>query len=294
MTFRIAVAADLHPPGRGPDKHFSDAVRAIEHAAHEGADFVCFPGAIRVRGACRLTFDPVPPWPRPPRQGVHAVFGTIEPSTETPPPTTSSSYRIRMAARRRATGARIRTAPDLYRSACLGISIRRRQRISRCSIPCMAGSDHGRACRKSRGRPLAARRRACFHEKPAGTDGAGCGENWRTLIWARAIENLAVVATTQNLSHTGSAARQAALARRNSTREHRGGRERRRRRSGTGALPVGDATRPAPRPSARPSRACSGPQWQRPELYDLFYLAAARNAALSRRTHCLAAVPPRP
>lgn len=34
---------------------------------------------------------------------------------------------------------------------------------------------------------------------PAGTDKGALWETWRTLIWARAIENLAIVATTQNL-----------------------------------------------------------------------------------------------
>ncbi len=34
---------------------------------------------------------------------------------------------------------------------------------------------------------------------PAGTDKARLWDTWRTLIWARAIENLAIVVTTQNL-----------------------------------------------------------------------------------------------
>src|SRR6202034_4198237 len=38
---------------------------------------------------------------------------------------------------------------------------------------------------------------------PAGTDKRRLWATWRTLIWARAIENLAVVVTTQNLfSHS--------------------------------------------------------------------------------------------
>ena len=34
---------------------------------------------------------------------------------------------------------------------------------------------------------------------PAGTDKQRLWESWRNLIWSRAIENLAIVATTQNL-----------------------------------------------------------------------------------------------
>ena len=38
---------------------------------------------------------------------------------------------------------------------------------------------------------------------PAGTDKRRLWATWRTLIWARAIENLAVVVTTQNLFNHG-------------------------------------------------------------------------------------------
>ena len=37
---------------------------------------------------------------------------------------------------------------------------------------------------------------------PAGTDKQLLYESWRNLIWSRAIENLAIVATTQNLFDT--------------------------------------------------------------------------------------------
>jgi predicted amidohydrolase len=38
---------------------------------------------------------------------------------------------------------------------------------------------------------------------PAGKDKNALWATWRTLIWARAIENLAIVVTTQNLFHHG-------------------------------------------------------------------------------------------
>ena len=43
MTFRIAIVQPIsHRPGKD-ERNVADAVSAIEHAVHEGAEFVCFP-----------------------------------------------------------------------------------------------------------------------------------------------------------------------------------------------------------------------------------------------------------
>jgi predicted amidohydrolase len=43
MSFRIAIVQPIsHRPGED-ECNVAAAVRTIEHAAHEGADFVCFP-----------------------------------------------------------------------------------------------------------------------------------------------------------------------------------------------------------------------------------------------------------
>ena len=58
MTFRIAIVQPIsHPPGED-ERNVADAVSAIEHAAHEGADFVCFPETYPGPWRMPATFDP--------------------------------------------------------------------------------------------------------------------------------------------------------------------------------------------------------------------------------------------
>ena len=59
MTFRIAIVQPIsHRPGED-ERNVADAVRAIEHAAHEGADFVCFPETYPGPWRMPATFDPI-------------------------------------------------------------------------------------------------------------------------------------------------------------------------------------------------------------------------------------------
>src|SRR3984957_20469433 len=58
MTFRIAIVQPIsHRPGED-ESNVADAVRAIEHAAHEGADFVCFPETYPGPWRMPAIFDP--------------------------------------------------------------------------------------------------------------------------------------------------------------------------------------------------------------------------------------------
>ena len=58
MTFRIAVVQPIsHPPGKD-EANVADAVRAIERAAGEGAQFVCFPETYPGPWRMPATFDP--------------------------------------------------------------------------------------------------------------------------------------------------------------------------------------------------------------------------------------------
>jgi predicted amidohydrolase len=115
---------------------------------------------------------------------------------------------------------------------------------------------------------------------PAGKDKKLLWATWRTLIWARAIENLAIVVTTQNLfTHAerglamvaapeeilfestiaGSAVVDVSLER---VRYLRATRDE-----------VGSSDHCAVK------QGLLGPQWQRPELYDTFYPKPLREAA---------------
>jgi len=115
---------------------------------------------------------------------------------------------------------------------------------------------------------------------PAGKDKNRLWATWRTLIWARAIENLAVVVTTQNLF----------------THDERGlamvaGPEEILFESTIAGSTVVDVSLErlrylrATRDEVGSSAHCAvkqgllGPQWQRPELYDTFYPKPLREAA---------------
>ena len=81
MTFRVAVVQPIsHSPGE--DEHnIGEAVRHIERAAAEGADFVCFPESYPGPWRMPATFDPTAALAAAAATyGIHVVFGTIEPT----------------------------------------------------------------------------------------------------------------------------------------------------------------------------------------------------------------------
>jgi predicted amidohydrolase len=115
---------------------------------------------------------------------------------------------------------------------------------------------------------------------PAGKDKGTLWATWRTLIWARAIENLALVVTTQNLfTHTERGLAMVAAP------------EEILFESTAAGLSVVDmsldrvrflrSTRDVVGSSAHcaAKQGLLGPQWQRPELYDSIYPRPLREAA---------------
>ena len=68
-----------HPPGEA-QRNLGEAVRWIERAAGEGANFICFPETYPGPWRMPATFDPTAALSESAaKHGVHAVFGTIEP-----------------------------------------------------------------------------------------------------------------------------------------------------------------------------------------------------------------------
>ena len=80
MTFRIAVVQPIsHPPGDA-ERNVGDALRSIERAAGEAADFVCFPETYPGPWRMPATFDPTAALAAAAaKHATHVVFGTIEP-----------------------------------------------------------------------------------------------------------------------------------------------------------------------------------------------------------------------
>jgi len=284
MTFRIAIVQPIaHPPGED-ERNLADAVRAIEHAAHEGADFVCFPETYPGPWRMPAGYDPIPALAAAAAtHSVHVVFGTIEPIDRR----AATAYNlIVMAYPDGRTPVRYRrthpNGPWIY----TGGPSWEFKYVAGNEFP-VFDTAHGKVglamCSEvympEVTRSLALRGAELIF-MPAGTDKRRLWATWRTLIWARAIENLAMVVTTQNLFDHG----QRGLAMVASPEEILF-------ESTAAGLSVVDVDLErvrylrSTRDEVGSSQACAtkqgvlGPQWQRPELYDTFYPRPLREAA---------------
>jgi predicted amidohydrolase len=283
MTFRIAVVQPIsHRPGED-QANVADAVRHIERAAGDGANFVCFPESYPGPWRMPATFDPTAAMAEAAvKHRVHVVFGTIAPIDETAATAhnlTCMSYPDGRTVRNRRTHP---NGPWIY----TGGTAWEFQYVPGDEFPVFdtAFGKVGLAMCSEIYVPEVARalalRGAELIFMPAGKDKKRLWATWRTLIWARAIENLAVVVTTQNLF----------------THEERGlamvaGPEEILFESTIAASTVVDVSLErvrylrASRDVIGSSDHCAvkqgllGPQWQRPELYDTFYPKPLREAA---------------
>jgi predicted amidohydrolase len=284
MTFRIAVVQPIsHKPGE--DQHnVADALRHIERAAAEGAQFVCFPETYPGPWRMPATFDPSAAMVEAAaKHKLHVVFGTIEPIN----PKAATAYNLicmaypdgRPPARYKRTHP---NGPWIY----TGGTAWEFQWVPGDEFP-VFDTVHGKVglamCSEvympEVSRALALRGAELIF-MPAGKDKAKLWATWRALIWARAIENLAIVVTTQNLFHHG----ERGLAMVASPEEILF-------ESTIAGFTTVDVSLDrlrylrATRDEVGSSSHCAvkqgllGPQWQRPELYDHIYPRPRREAA---------------
>jgi predicted amidohydrolase len=284
MTFRIAVVQPIsHRPGED-ERNVADAVAAIERAAGDGADFVCFPETYPGPWRMPATFDPSTALAEAAvKYGVHAVFGTIEPIDAKV--ATAHNLIVMVYPDGRAPARYRRTHPNgpwIY----TGGKDWEFQYVAGDEYP-VFDTAHGKVglamCSEvympEVARALALRGAELIF-MPAGTDKNRLWATWRTLIFARAIENLAIVVTTQNLfDHAQRGLAMVATPEEilfESTA------------AGTSIVDVSlDRVRylRGTRDEVGSSAKCAakqgvlGPQWQRPELYDAFYPRPLREAA---------------
>jgi predicted amidohydrolase len=284
MAFRIAVVQPIsHRPGTD-EENVNDALGHIARAAVEGADFVCFPESYPGPWRMPATYDPTAVIAEAAvKHGVHVVFGTIEPIDEN----AGSAYNLTcMAFPDGRTPARYRrthpNGPWIY----TGGKAWEFQYVAGDAFPVL-DTAHGKVglamCSEvympEVSRALALRGAEIIF-MPAGKDKNRLWATWRTLIWARAIENLAIVVTTQNLFNH----QERGLAMVASPEEIL-----------FESTAVGRAfvdvsldrvrylrtTRDVPGSSDQcaAKQGVLGPQWQRPELYDVIYPKPLREAA---------------
>lgn len=284
MTFRIAVVQPIsHVPGED-EANIADAVRHIERAAADGAHFVCFPETYPGPWRMPATFDPSAPLAEAAaKHGVHVVFGTIDPIDET----AATAYNLICMAYPdgRATARYRRTHPNgpwIY----TGGKAWEFQYVPGDEFP-VFDTAHGKVglamCSEvympEVSRALALRGAELIF-MPAGKDKGALWATWRTLIWARAIENLAIVVTTQNLFDHSERGLAMVAAPEEILYESTA--------AGTSIVDVSlervrflRSTRDVVGSSAQcaAKQGVLGPQWQRPELYDTFYPRPQREAA---------------
>lgn len=284
MTFRIAVVQPIsHSPGEDA-ANVADAVRTVEHAAQQGADFICLPETYPGPWRMPASYDPTEAMVQvAAKQRVHVVFGTIEPID----PKAGTAYNLicmaypdgRPPARYRRTHP---NGPWIY----TGGTVWEFQYVPGDEFP-VFDTVHGKVglamCSEvyvpEVTRALALRGAELIF-MPAGKDKKTLWATWRTLIWARAIENLALVVTTQNLFDHSERGLAMVAAPEEIMFESTA--------AGMTVVDV-DLARVrylrATRDEIGSSDACAakqgllGAQWQRPELYDAIHPRPLREAA---------------
>ena len=284
MTFRIAVVQPIsHRPGED-ENNVAEAVQHIAQAAAEGAHFVCFPETYPGPWRMPATFDPIAAMVEAAKKhGLHVIFGTIEPISEKD----ATAYNLICMAYPdgRAPARYKRTHPNgpwIY----TGGTAWEFQYVPGNEFP-VFDTVHGRVglamCSEvyvpEVARALALRGAELIF-MPAGKDKKTLWATWRTLLWARAIENLAIVVSTQNLfTHAERGLAMVAAPEEIVFESTAAGRavvdvslERVRYLRSTRDV-VGSSDRCAVK------QGLLGPQWQRPELYDVIHPRPLREAA---------------
>ncbi len=202
-SFRIALVQPITAAPPEDERNVAAAVEWIARAAGQGADFVVFPESYPGPWRMPATYDPHARIAAAAAQhGVYAVYGTIEPIDAAQ----GTAYNLTcMAFPDGRAPARYRRShpngPWIYTGGKVW------------EFQYVAGNDYpiwdtpfgkvGLAMCSEIYVPEVARalalRGAELIFMPAGIDKGRLWATWRTLVSARAIENLAIVVTTQNL-----------------------------------------------------------------------------------------------
>ena len=203
MSFTLALVQPLStaPPDDG--KNVAQAIRFVEQAAALGANFVAFPESYPGPWRMPATFDPTDAMVEVAKRcGVYVQFSTLEPIDHA----ARTAHNLLVLAR--PTGG----VPGKYRRThppgpwiYTGGEYWDFQYVAGSEYPTFE-TEHGKVglamCSEvyvpEVSRALALRGAELIF-LPAGVDKGKLWPTWRNLIWSRAIENLAIVVTTQNL-----------------------------------------------------------------------------------------------
>jgi predicted amidohydrolase len=203
MGFRLALVQPLAHRPPDDERNVADALRHVEAAAREGAHVVAFPETYPGPWRMPCRFDPTGPLVEAARRfGLYVQFGTLEPLE-------AAGHRahnvLLLAAPSGGPPGRYRRThppgPWIYKGGVYWDF----EYVPGDDFPVFP-TEHGifglAMCSEvylpEVTRALALRGAEVVF-LPAGVDKNRLWASWRNLIWSRAIENLAVVVTTQNL-----------------------------------------------------------------------------------------------
>ena len=203
MGFRLAIVQPIASPPPEDEKNVAEAVRYVERAAEQGAEFVVFPESYPGPWRMPATFDSTEAMVEAAQRcGVYVQYGTLEPIDEK----ARTAYSLVMLAR--PSGG----TPGVYRRThppgpwiYTGGKYWDYNYVAGDEFPVFETEQGqvGLALCSEVYMPEVTRalslRGAEILFLPAGVDKQALWATWRNLIWARAIENLAIVVTTQNL-----------------------------------------------------------------------------------------------
>ena len=205
MSFRLALVQPLahHPPD--DERNVADAVAAIARLAAKGANVIVFPETYPGPWRMPARFNPTAALTAAAKQhGVIVEFGTLEPLDESKG---TAHNTLVLALGDGSTHVYRRTHPPgpwLY----TGGKDWEFQYVEADDDYAVVPTEYGvfaQAMCSEVYVPEVARAYALRGAEvifmPAGTDKRRLFDTWRTLLWARAIENIAVVVTTQNMWH---------------------------------------------------------------------------------------------
>jgi predicted amidohydrolase len=203
VSFKLALVQTLSHRPPEDERNVEQAVRYVEQAAAQGAEVVAFPETYPGPWRMPATFDPEPALNDAARRhGVYVQYGKLEPIDAAK----RTAYNLLMLAGPdgETRGRYRRTHPPgpwIY----TGGQHWDFQYVPGDEFPVFE-TEHGEfglaMCSEvyvpEVSRALALRGAEVLF-MPAGVDKQLLWPTWRNLIWSRAIENLAVVVTTQNL-----------------------------------------------------------------------------------------------
>jgi predicted amidohydrolase len=200
---RLAVVQPLAHPAPDHELNVADAVEHVAAAAAAGAEVVVFPETYPGPLTTPLRFDPGPALcDAAARHGVYVVYGTLEAVDDSPRAAHNLICLASLQGER--SLAYRRTHPEgpwIY----AGGETWDFDYVEGDELPVVETElgVFGLAMCSEVYVPEVSRALALQGAEvifiPAGNDKQRLWETWRTLIWARAIENLAVVVTTQNI-----------------------------------------------------------------------------------------------